>query len=107
MSERLVFVLGDKLPTYYNAAIEIFQVASKPKSKKMRVTINSYGCELRDIWKRSFGDQHVGSRSSVVYKLEKLTTEYSNHVYVKLHHKSDTQENQCQKEIRCIFLSIK
>ena len=38
MSERLVFLLGDKLPTYYDAAVAISQVASKPKSKKMRAT---------------------------------------------------------------------
>ena len=75
MSEWLVFVLGGKLPTYYDAAIAIFQVASKPKSKKMSATINSYAYLLIDIWKISFGDQHIGSRGSVVYKLEKLTTE--------------------------------
>ena len=70
----------------------IFRVASSPKSKKMSSTINSYACALIGIWKRSFDDQHVGSRISVVYKLEKLTTEYYNHVYVKLHRKSDTHK---------------
>ena len=58
----------------------------------MSATINSYACASIDIWKRSFGDQHVGSRSSVVYKLEKLTTEYYNHVYVTLDCKSDTHK---------------
>ena len=42
--------------------------------------------------KRSYGGHHVGSRSSVVYKLEKLITEYYNHVYVKLRCKPDTQK---------------
>ena len=92
MLEKWVFVLDEKLPTYYDAAIAIFRVASSPKSKKMSSTINSYACALIDIWKRSFDDQHVGSRISVVYKLEKLTTEYYNHVYVKLHRKSDTHK---------------
>ena len=49
MSEKLVFVLGDKLPTYYNAAISIFQVASKPRSKKMINSVHIYACSLIDI----------------------------------------------------------
>ena len=47
MSEKVVFVLGDKLPTYYNTAISIYMVATKPKSKKMFSTINSYTKALR------------------------------------------------------------
>ena len=35
MSEKLVSVLGEKLSTYYTAAMSTFQVASKPKSKKV------------------------------------------------------------------------
>ena len=72
MSEKVVFVLGEKLPTYYDAAISIYMVATKPKSKKMVSTINSYTKALIDIWKRSFGDLHVTSRSSVTNKLQKL-----------------------------------
>ena len=72
MSEKVVFVLSDKLPTYYNTAISIYMVATKPKSKKMVSTINSYTKALIDIWKRSFGDLHVTSRSSVTNKLQKL-----------------------------------
>ena len=49
MLERLVFGLGDKLPIYYGVAIAIFQVASKPKSKKMGATINFYAQSLIDI----------------------------------------------------------
>ena len=36
--------------------------------------------------------EHVGNRSSVVYKSEKLATEYYNYVYFKLHCKSDTHK---------------
>ena len=53
MSEKIVFVLGDKLPTYYDAAMSIYMVATKPKSKKMVSSINSYTKALIDIWKRS------------------------------------------------------
>ena len=72
MSEKVVFVLGNKLLTYNDAAISIYMVTSKPKSKKVVGTINSYTKALIDIWKRSFGDLHVTSRSSVTNKLQKL-----------------------------------
>ena len=98
MSEKLIFVLSDKLPTYYDAVISIFTVATSPKSKKMTTTINSYACALIDIWKRSFGDQHVGSRSSVVYKLEKLVNDYYNRVYLKIHRKSDRHKKTDDKK---------
>ena len=39
MSEKVLFVLGDKLPTYYDATISIYMVVAKPKSKKMVSTI--------------------------------------------------------------------
>ena len=89
MSEKVVFVLGDKLPTYYDAAISTYMVATKPKSKKMVSTINSYTKTLIDIWKRSFGDLHVTSRSSVTNKLQKLVEHYYSQVYVKVHRKSE------------------
>ena len=88
MSEKVVFVLGDKLPSYYDAAISIYMVATKLKSKKMVSTINSYTKVLIDIWKRTFGDLHVTSRSSVTNKLQKLVEHYYSQVYVKVHRKS-------------------
>ena len=35
MSSEFTFVLGDKLPTIYNAATTIFWVAQGPKTKKI------------------------------------------------------------------------
>ena len=52
--------------------LHTWRLATKPKSKKMVSTINSYTKALIDIWKRSFGDLHVTSRSSVTNKLQKL-----------------------------------
>ena len=88
MSEKVVFVLVEKLPTYYDAAISIYMVATKPKSKKMVSTINSYTKALIDIWKRTFGDLHVTSTSSVTNKLQKLVEHYYSQLYVKVHRKS-------------------
>ena len=64
-------------------------VPTKPKSKKMVSKINSYTKAIIDIWKRSFGDLHVTSRSSVTNKLQKLVEHYYSQVYVKVHSKSE------------------
>ena len=34
VSENIIFVLGDKLPTVYDAAISIFAVSSRPETNK-------------------------------------------------------------------------
>ena len=94
MSEKVVFVLGDTLPTYYDAAISIYMVATQPKSKKMVNTINSYTKALIDIWKRSFGD--VTSRISVTNKLQKLVENYYSQVYVKAHRKSEKHKKNAK-----------
>ena len=39
---ELKFLLGDVLPTYYEAAISIFSVAVKPSTSKMKKAINGY-----------------------------------------------------------------
>ena len=88
MSEKVVFVLGDKLPTYCDSSISIYMVATKPGSKKMFSTIKSYTKALINIWKGSFGDIHVTSRSSVTNKLQKIVKHYYSQVYVKVHRKS-------------------
>ena len=35
MAQTICFVLGDKLPTSYDAAIAIFTIATQPERKKM------------------------------------------------------------------------
>ena len=42
MSEDIVFMLGDKLPTYYDAAIAIFNVTQNSRRNKMKSTIQAY-----------------------------------------------------------------
>ena len=80
-SRELQFILGDVLPTYYEAAISIFSVAVKPSSSKMRKAINGYANSLIDMWERSFTSKHVLRRKSVVKRIEKLVSLYYNKVY--------------------------
>ena len=53
------FILGDTLPTYYDAAISIFSSASKPNSAKMKKAINSYTNSLIEMWEKAFTTETV------------------------------------------------
>ena len=59
MDEKIIFVLRDKLPRYYDAAIAIFSIAQKTKSDKMKLCIQAYVTALIDIWTKSFGVEHI------------------------------------------------
>ena len=80
MTGEIIFVLGDYLPTYYEAGIAIYSQATKPKSPKMDIAIKAYAKSLTTAWENSFGEKHVLSRSNVVNKLEKLVDHYYNNV---------------------------
>ena len=64
------FILGDVLPTYYDAAISIFSVASKPGTAKMKAVIRSYAFALIDMWEKSFTSKHVLGRNAVIDRLK-------------------------------------
>ena len=83
--QNLVFVLGDFLPTYYEAGISIYSIATNPKSKKMGDVVCAYSKALINAWECSFGTEHVLSRSNVVKKLEKLVDHYYTNVYNIVH----------------------
>ena len=76
MSEDITFELGDKLPTYYDAAIAIFKVTQNPNRDKMKSTIIAYYKELVDTWTRAFDKNHVKTRRAIITKLEKLVSSY-------------------------------
>ena len=76
MSEDIVFMLGDKLPTYYDAAITIFNVTQNPRRNKMKSTIQAYYVALVNIWTKSFSKDHVVTQRAIITKLEKLIANY-------------------------------
>ena len=88
MDEKIIFVLGGKLPRCYDAAIAIFTVAQKPKSDKMKLCIQAYVTALIDIWTKSFGVEHILTRGCFTKRVKKLVTNYYNNVY---------SESQCKK----------
>ena len=75
METELIFVLGDTLPTFYDVAITLFAVASKPGSAKMKQAIQSYSTKLIEIWTKSFPStldrNYVLGWKAVVGRIEK------------------------------------
>ena len=45
--------------------------------------MSAYAAELCALWAKSFGEEHVMTRKSVMAKLEKIATDYYNTVYNK------------------------
>ena len=81
MSENILFYLGDKLPTVYDAAIAIFSICRKVNSPKNKDTISNYTRALIAMWTRSFGEQHTLKKTAVNVKLETIVQDYYNNVY--------------------------
>ena len=71
---------GDLLPTIYDVAISIFNVASKPKSDKMQQCINAYAESLIDLWIRAFGEDHVLSINPVKDRIRVIVLHYHSNV---------------------------
>ena len=51
--EKIVFVLNDKLPTIYDAAIMLYEVAQAPKSKKMYFILISLAWFFKQVFEFS------------------------------------------------------
>ena len=90
--EKIVFIMGDKIPTYYDVAISLFQVSTRHGDQGKKA-INSYYKSLVDCWTKAFGTRHVLSRPAVIKKLEKVRDSYYNEVYTKCHRKTPKHKN--------------
>ena len=97
MSEDIVFMLGGKLPTYYDAAIAIFNVPQNPRQNKMKITIQAHYVALVNIWTKSFSKDHVMTQRAIIMKLEKLVANYYTQVYKQAHVK---QGDRCIDECK-------
>ena len=94
-----MFILGDKLPTYYDAAIAIFNVTQNSRQNKMKSTIQAYYVDLVNIWTKSFSKDHVMTLQAIITKLEKLVANYYTRVYKKAHMKQgDGRVNECKSK---------
>ena len=85
--------MGDKIPTYYDVAISLFQISTR-RGDQGKKAINSYYKSLVDCWTKSFGTGHVLSRLAVIKKLEKVRDSYYNEVYTECHRKTTKHKNK-------------
>ena len=99
MSEDIKFMLGDKLSTYYDAAIAIFNVTQNPRRNKMKRTIQAYYVALVNIWTKSFSKDNVMTWQAITTKSEKLVTNYYTQIYKKAHTKQgDGHVDECKSK---------
>ena len=78
----IIFVLGDKLPTYYDAAISIWSVCHSKEGKKKSKAVNAYYRALSEVWIKAFGKDHVTSRTTILKRLDGIVKKYYNEVYI-------------------------
>ena len=100
---EIIFVLGDALPTFYDVAITLFVVASKPGSAKMKQAIQSYSTKLIETWTKSFPStlnrNYVLGWKAVVGRIEKLVLIYYNKVYNVAHRTSVKNPGEVHEKI--------
>ena len=70
MAESDVFWIGDRLPTAYDVALTINFYSKRIKTDLRSRTTSRYVHALRDIWVRSFGEDHVCALSVIRNKNE-------------------------------------
>ena len=91
--------IQSKLPTVFEAIIDIFEKCPTPGTKKMSTALNQYITALSSQWVKSFGPDHVLSHSTIKKKLEKLVASYYSQVYIKCHRSSGKKkDSQASKE---------
>ena len=91
--------IQSKLPTVFEAIIDIFEKCPTPGTKKMSTALNQYITALSSQWVKSFGPDHVLSHSTIKKKLEKLVASYYSQVYIKGHRSSGKKkDSQASKE---------
>ena len=84
---EVVFLLGDRLPLIYDAAIAIYSVSKKHDSAKRTATIHTYAVALQDIWERAFGKVHVANINTIKHKLVMIMKDYRNKVHTNVRRK--------------------
>ena len=77
------FILGDRLPQYYDVAIAIYGVCHSYQSEKMQSCITAYTDAIITLWQKAFGDRHIMARSNVRSKVEEVVKHYNTHVYIE------------------------
>ena len=79
------FVLGNKLPTIYDAVIDLFKSCSNPTSSKMATQVSIYSYALIRQQTMTFGEGFTIQYQAVRDKVMALVTNYYNKVNTEHH----------------------
>ena len=82
-NEKLIFVIGDVLPTIYDEAISKFNIAANPASDKNCECIKAYVASLAEVWIKAFGVKHVLSQRLVGEGVQTIVNHCNNKVYLE------------------------
>ena len=88
-NENFVFVLDDKLPTMYDAAIAIYSVSKRNIGETRNADIHAYAVELQRVWIAAFGEEFVFSLNGIKKKFTEIMKSYYNNVQVEAARKTD------------------
>ena len=92
MAKSDVLWIGDVLPTVYEVAQTIYFYSKTIKSDLRSKTITRYVNALRDVWVRSFGEEHVRAPTVIRNKVEN----------VMLHYEKRVRASKCAKSRRML-----
>ena len=79
MKDGYHFILGDKLPTIYDVAIQISGISSFG-SDKQNLAISSYVDALLEQWQKSFGVGHTVTRKIVLKRVKTIMYHYDKKI---------------------------
>ena len=94
-SSNLSIILGDRLPTTYDVAINIFNICPTPQSQKMKNCVKAYATALILQWTKAFGDEYVLKIIPVKQKFLSVVNDYFSKVY-----KEQTQKKSKHKGVK-------
>ena len=80
-SSNFSIILGDRLPTTYDVAINIFSICCTPKSQKMQNYVHAYAEALILQLTKAFGEGYVLTIKQVKQKLLTVVNDYYSKVY--------------------------
>ena len=72
--------IGDKLPTVYDASIQIFFLSPTPTSLQREHVVQKYCDSLVDVWQRSFGKEFVVNEKTVKRTLLSIMVAYDKRI---------------------------
>ena len=91
MEDGVDIWVGDMLLTIYDVAMVVFHYSKKPSSTRRKQIVQDYAVAVRNLWVKSFTENHVVHVTTVKRRIEYIMKDYEYKVRTShSHHKSST-----------------